>query len=95
MSNYTIHCAGFDRAQKNSIAAILDLADSALNHSWTMAEGNDSDIVMINMADEDRQQLDLQYDKLAKYRIILVAENPQEQFQGYGFLKKKIMHHLV
>ncbi|MCK5664353.1 MAG: hypothetical protein KAI17_12765, partial [Thiotrichaceae bacterium] len=89
MPNYTIHCAGFDQAQQGSIAAILDLADSALSDSWNITESTESDIVMINMQDEKDPKLVSEYDSLAEYRIILVAENSQESFQNYWFLEKK------
>ncbi|NOR80422.1 MAG: hypothetical protein GQ529_06255 [Methyloprofundus sp.] len=89
MPNYTIHCADFDQAQQLSIAAILDLADSALNDSWNITESTESDIVMINVQGEKGPKLVSEYDSLAEYRIILVAENSQESFQNYWFLEKK------
>jgi len=89
MSNYTIHCVGFEQTQQASIAAILDLADSALNHSWSITESTESDIVMINMQKEEIQQLDAQYNNLPEYRIMLVADHSRESFQNYWFLEKK------
>ena len=89
MPRYTIHCAGFEQVQLASMGAIFDLAHSALSHSWSITESHNSDVVMINMQEENAQQLLAEYDKLADYRIILVADNSQDSFQNYWFLEKK------
>jgi len=89
MPRYTIHCAGFEQVQLASMGAIFDLAHSALSHSWSITESHDSDVVMINMQEENAQQLLAEYDKLADYRVILVADNSQDSFQNYWFLEKK------
>ncbi|MCK5354679.1 MAG: hypothetical protein KAJ63_06140, partial [Methyloprofundus sp.] len=89
MPRYTLNCVGFEQAQQASIAAILDLADSALSHSWNIIESTESDVVLINMQEETGQQLISEYSSLPEYRIILVADSSQESFQNYWFLEKK------
>jgi len=89
MPYYTIHYAGFDQTQQASIAAVLDLADSLLTHSWNIVDNNKTDIVMINMIDNKGQQLISEYKDVPDIGIIIVAGNSQPDFHNYWFLEKK------
>lgn len=90
MTQYTIKYAGFDQQQRDSISAILDLADSALTSTWLVTENSDSDVAMINLDTEDGQHIfTTQQQNRPAYRIILVAENPEAEIDNYWFLAKK------
>lgn len=89
MSNYTIHCIGFEPQQQASIAAILDLAGSALNSAWNIIDHADSDTFMVHMNSHSSLKELIEQQDIPNHRIILVAEKPTESNTDHWFLAKK------
>lgn len=90
MNRYTLKFLGFNEQQKESVAAILSLADSALNAHWIVTDTADSDAVILNLDNVEGQQIfQAQQLGLPSYRIILVSENPDSDQETYWFLTKK------
>lgn len=89
MSNYTIHCIGFEPQQQASIAAILDLAGSSLNSSWNIIDHTGSDIFMVNMNNKSSLKELIEHQDIPDDHIILVSEQPAENSTDHWFLAKK------
>ena len=93
MSRYTLAYVGFDAQQQESIDAVLYFAASALEDEWeTVVAATDSDISVINLDTENGTQLLQEQQKIkADYRLVLVAEKLDFQFENYWTLEKKAL----
>ena len=90
MTTYTFRYIGFAAQQQEAISAILDLADSALTCQWQAVDGQDSDVVMVNLdGDEGCQYYEAGQNGRDIYRIIAVSEEQSKANPQCWFLYKK------
>lgn len=87
ISLYTIGYIGFDHQEQESISAIIDLGHLALNCTWAVSDGAESDVKMINLDCEDGRKQFSDKNNRSNCTAIYVAAEPHADIKW--FLRKK------
>ncbi|NOS89227.1 MAG: hypothetical protein HOP34_11950 [Methylococcaceae bacterium] len=90
MTRHTLHYLGFEAPQQEAIAAILDLAESALTSEWRSVDNQDCDVLIINVDSEDgAHQYQAALRSRPLYQLVAVTEEPSKISPNAWILTKK------
>lgn len=90
MTRHTLHYLGFEAPQQEAIAAILDLAESALTSEWLSVDNQDCDVLFINVdSDDGAHQYQAALHSRPLYQLVAVTEEPSKIDPNAWILHKK------